>query len=90
MKEKHRLVARFDKNSAEEVQINLTDWKGETYADIRIWAKLAPGEDGNVAPTTRGIRLHGELLGELRSAIDAAVDALEGDVEIVQDEAGEG
>ena len=84
---RQRLIARFDKNSIEEVQVNFTDWKGETHVDIRTWVKLAPGEDGNVAPTTRGIRLHSELMGQLRSAIDAVIEALENgpEVEVIQD-----
>jgi hypothetical protein len=89
MSEKRRqiLVARFDKNSAEEIMIHLCEWKGQQYVDIRTWYKPGPGEDKGLHPSTKGIRFSAELLPDLRSAIDAAISAVENGpgIEIVQD-----
>ena len=85
---KSRLVAEFDKNSMEMVRVHLTRWRDVDYVDVRIWVKGEPGSSGAEQPTTRGIRISAELLPELRSAIDAAIEALENkpEVEVVQDE----
>jgi hypothetical protein len=82
--EKSRLVSEFEKNNAEMVRIHLIEWKAQTYVDIRVWYR---GDDGALHPGTKGIRLNAELLPELRSALDAAISALENGagVEIVQD-----
>jgi hypothetical protein len=81
---RQRLIGEFDKNSAEKVRVHLMEWKGQTYFDIRVWFKA---DDGVYYPSTKGIRLNCELLLDLRSAIDAAISAVEDGpgVEIVQD-----
>lgn len=89
-----RLLASFDKNAVEEVQVRLIEWKCQPYIDIRIWYKPESGEGVAVHPTTKGIRLATELLSDLRSALETTAIALEDGpiAEIVQDEraAGEG
>ena len=82
-----RLLARFDKNVAEEIQIRATKWKTETYIDIRVWFKAEPGDDGDIRPTTKGLRFNAELLPDLRRAIDEAIREIGGDLEaeVVQD-----
>jgi hypothetical protein len=76
-KEKQVLVARFDKNSAEEIQVHLVEWKGQQYVDIRLWYKPEPGVDRGLHPSTKGIRLNVELLSELRKAIDKVIAEIE-------------
>jgi hypothetical protein len=82
-----RLVAEFDKNSMELVKVHLTRWHNVDYVDVRVWVKGEPGSSGAEQPTTRGIRISAELLPDLRSAIDVAIEALEDGpkVEIVHD-----
>lgn len=82
-----RLIAEFDKNSLELVRIHLTRWRNTDYVDIRTWVKGEPGCPGGERPTTRGIRLNGELLGDLIRALTEARQVLEGrpEVEVVQD-----
>ncbi|MGB7294201.1 MAG: transcriptional coactivator p15/PC4 family protein [Candidatus Aminicenantales bacterium] len=83
--EKPKLVAEFEKNSAEMIRVHLLEWKTQVYIDIRAWFRA----EGNVLrPTTKGVRLNAELLPELRSAIDAVISALEDgpEVEIIHDE----
>jgi hypothetical protein len=85
--EPRRLIASFDKNAVEEVRVHLVEWRDRVYVDIRTWRKPKPGE-GAAHPMTGGFRIAAELLSNLRSAIDAAIDHLEGGVEvkIVQDQ----
>ena len=70
-------IAMIEKNSAEEIHVDLHEWKSEIYVDIRVWYRAEPGADGDVHPTTKGLRFNAELLGDLRSAIDEAIRALE-------------
>jgi hypothetical protein len=75
---KQKLIASFEKNSAEVVRIHLQTWKSQRYVDIRVWAQARPG-DGEAAaqPTHKGITLNVELLDELRKAIDSVFAAIE-------------
>ena len=69
-----RLIAEFDKNSAEKVRVTLQEWKCQTYLDIRVFYS---DDKGAWLPTKKGITLNAELVGELRAGIDAALAALE-------------
>jgi hypothetical protein len=82
--ETRRLIASFDKGETEEIRVHLCEWRDRVYVDIRPWNKSKPGEVAH--PMTGGFRLAAEFLPNLRSAIDAAIDHLEGGVEIVQDQ----
>jgi hypothetical protein len=73
--ERSRLIAKFDKSAMEEVRIRLVEWKAEAYCDMRAWYR---DEEGALHPTAKGIRLHGELMEELRRAIEATQRAVEG------------
>jgi hypothetical protein len=72
-----RHIATITKNAAEEIHVDLHEWKSDVYCDIRVWYKAEPGADGGVHPTTKGLRFNAELLPDLRSAIDAAIQAIE-------------
>lgn len=80
----NRLVAEFDKNALELVKVHLTRWKTQDYVDVRIWVKGEPGCPGDEQPTKKGLCISAELLPELRSAIDAAIEALEAGPEIIK------
>lgn len=69
-----RLIASFQKNSAEVVRVHLQTWRSQRYVDIRVWAQARPG-DGEAAaqPTHKGITLNTEFLGDLKKAIDKAL-----------------
>jgi hypothetical protein len=81
-KEKTRLVAEFQKNSLEKVRIHLQEFHGQTYCDIRVWVAEKAGQSGAECATRKGLTLNVELLGELRSAIDEAIRALEDGSEV--------
>jgi hypothetical protein len=83
--EPRRLIASFDKSEREQIRVHLVERRDRVYVDIRPWFKPKPGE-GAAHPMTGGFRIAAELLSNLRSAIDAAIDHLEGGIEIVQDQ----
>jgi hypothetical protein len=66
-------VFSFKKNSMEEVRASLTDYKGKTYVDLRVFYR---DEDAAWKPTKKGITLAPELLPELEQAIAAFREAL--------------
>jgi len=72
-----RLVAELDKNSAELIRIHFVQWKKTTYADIRVWHKTEVGDDGDIKPTTKGLRINAELLPDLIRVLNEAQRALE-------------
>jgi len=82
-----KLIAQFDKNSAEVIKVHLVGWKGQDYIDIRVWIKGEPDEADK--PTIKGIRLNVELLPDLQSALRAVAEKIEGGVEIKPDDADE-
>jgi hypothetical protein len=77
-----RLVAEFQKNSAEVVRIHFIEWKKTTYMDIRVWYHDGIGDDGDTKPTTKGLRINAELLPDLIRALNEAQRALEAGPEV--------
>jgi hypothetical protein len=59
----------------EEVRIELSEYKGSTYLNIRAWIK---GDNGEFLPTRKGITLNCELLQDLLSALQKAEVCLNG------------
>jgi len=72
-----KLIAEFQKNAAEVVRVYLTEFKGSSYFDIRIWFQEAPGEPGNLKPTKKGLCLNVEFLDDLKGAIEKAIEEIE-------------
>ncbi|MBA7705906.1 hypothetical protein ES703_114748 [subsurface metagenome] len=70
--DKQELIDQFHKNSIELVKINLNEWKGELYVDVRIWMLERPQEPGSVRPSHKGIRLNVELLPQLIKGLEKA------------------
>lgn len=61
------LIAKFPKNSTEEVRLQIVSYKGYDLIDLRVWL---PGKDnGEGIPTRKGLSLNIELLPELKKAI---------------------
>jgi hypothetical protein len=73
-----RELARFSKNSSEDVRLTLQDFGCGRYVDVRVWAKIRPGDGEASSPTEHGLVLDVDLLPDLRRAIDQAIVALEG------------
>lgn len=66
-------IAKIDKNSQEELIIQLTNFKGYDLIDLRLWTKPLPLEKGAEArPTKKGLTLKTELIPELIEALKKA------------------
>jgi hypothetical protein len=66
-------VARFRKNSQEDVVVSLTEYQGHQLIDVRVFVEA----DGSEArPTRKGLSLRPELLAPLLEALEKARDVL--------------
>ena len=71
-----RLIAEFNKNSMEIIKVNLQEWRGKRYVDIRIWLLQDPTDKATEIATKKGITLNIELLPELIEALVKAQKVL--------------
>jgi hypothetical protein len=60
----------FEKNKAEVVKICLQDYRGSEVIDIRVW-RIINGEEYR---TRKGLTIRRELLPELISALEEALE----------------
>lgn len=74
--EKEKIVARFEKNSKEEVRAVLTEFRGHRVADLRIYFR--PDKGGEMIPSKKGLSLTLDLLPELKQAVLALEEAVKG------------
>ena len=75
-------IAEIPKNALEVVRVSVTEYRGRTYGDIRIFYEA---EDGEWRPTRKGICLAPDLVPELRGAVEELEKALrQGD--LIEDE----
>jgi hypothetical protein len=74
-------LARFEKNSCEDVRLTMHNFGVGRYVDIRCWSKIRPTDDAPSNPTANGFMLDVERLPDLRAAIDKAIVALGGEAE---------
>jgi hypothetical protein len=65
-----RELARFSKNSYEDVRLTLHGWGIGQCLDIRVWSKIRPTDDTPSIRTELGLVLDVDLLPDLRRAID--------------------
>ena len=63
------LIARFEKNSFEEVRISLTEFKGKELIDIRVYYQ--PEGEEEMRPTKKGITISPEKFPELQKGLIA-------------------
>ena len=70
-----KLISKFDKNSIEEILVELSDYKGQTYLNIRAWIK---DNDGEFLPTKKGLTCHCELIPDLIEALQKAKEIISG------------
>ena len=58
-------VARFEKNSREEVWFTISEWKGKPYIDIRTYYE----KDGEWRPTPKGLKFSATLYKDLAASV---------------------
>jgi hypothetical protein len=74
MPEDRKVLHEFKRNADDTLRISLSNFKGRTYVDIRLFYQDANGE---LAPTKNGVTVTPELWDEFRTGIAAAEEALQ-------------
>ena len=69
------VIARFEKNSFEEVRVSLTEFKGKELIDLRVYYQ--PDGEEEMRPTKKGITISPEKFSELKKAILTLEKALQ-------------
>lgn len=67
-----RQIATISKSDFEEVRIYLSTFKGKEYFHIRSWVRDLPIKPW--LPTKKGIAVHVSKLGDLKRALDRALE----------------
>lgn len=67
MADENQPVASFQKNSQEEFRFTITSFRGNEYADIRIYYE----NDGEFLPSRKGITVSPEAWKDFRNCLDA-------------------
>lgn len=65
-----RLIAKFEKNAAEEVQVALTEYKGHNLCSLRVYCDARNSTER--IPTKKGIAVRVDLLPDLVEAVRQA------------------
>ena len=74
-----KIIKRIDKNSLEEIIIQLTNFRGKDLIDVRVWVKPLPHEKGESKPTKKGVSLRIDAISDLIEALKEAQRACEGE-----------
>lgn len=74
----NKIIKKIDKNSLEEVIIQLTNFKGKDLIDIRVWTKPLPTEEGASKPSKKGVCLSISAIPDLVEGLKEAQRASEG------------
>lgn len=64
------------KNDSERLRVQLKEYRGKTYVDLRVW--YTPTDGGNLRPSNKGIMLRPDLAGPLAAALTDAAMAYDG------------
>jgi hypothetical protein len=67
-------VFAFDKNTREKVVASLSNYRGETYLDLRVFFEA---DGGRYLPTKKGVTLALDCLDDLERAVQALRAAVE-------------
>jgi len=66
------LIYEFQKNALEIVKIELTDFNGEKYLNVRVWYDAGKGAAQEFKPSHKGLTLNLDKIAELKKGIDKA------------------
>ena len=70
----NQTIAEFEKNSSEVVRISLSEFKGHSYVDIRIFYE---DDEGEWRPTKKGVTVSVDLVDELLEAVKKVYGVLQ-------------
>ncbi|MES0489280.1 MAG: transcriptional coactivator p15/PC4 family protein [Leptospirales bacterium] len=68
------IIKDIDKGGGEIIRIEITEYKGKHYLNLRVW--YTDKETGDYKPTQKGIALKPEFYAELKDGVLAAEEAL--------------
>ena len=71
------IVAEFMKNPTEKVRISFSEFRGETYIDVRILFDSSQDNQPEWHCTRKGVNIHIELLPELIAGLSKAAERME-------------
>lgn len=63
------IIKDIDKGRGEVLRVEISEYKGQTLFNIRIWYQDANGE---FKPTQKGVAISPNLVGELKEAFEEA------------------
>jgi hypothetical protein len=63
------IIKDIDKGRGEVLRVEISEYKGQTLFNIRIWYQDANGE---FKPTQKGVAVSPTLIGELKEALEEA------------------
>lgn len=72
MSDQDTLIGTIRKNSAEEVRVAVTEFKGGHYVDVRVFAAYGDDADEERRATKKGVTLNLTKLPELIDALEMA------------------
>ena len=73
MADDRKVLHEFKRNAEETLRVSLSNFKGRTYVDFRLFYEDANGE---LAPTKKGVTITPELWDEFRAGVAKAEEAL--------------
>lgn len=65
-----RVVAEFELGHRGTVRGTLDTFKGKTYASVRLWIEPREAPGAELIPTSKGLTVPIEFVGELRELVD--------------------
>ena len=65
-----KLIAAIPRTATEQIQIQINEYKGKQYLDLRVFYTTDDGANWN--PTKKGVTFAPDKLEELKSAIEEA------------------
>ncbi|MDF3820970.1 transcriptional coactivator p15/PC4 family protein [Leptospira sp. 96542] len=63
------IIKDIDKGRGEVLRVEISEYKGQTLFNIRIWYQDANGE---LKPTQKGVAISPNLVSELKEALEEA------------------
>jgi hypothetical protein len=70
------LLYEFEKNAAERVRAELTNWNGRDVLNLRVFFDAGSGTP-DWRPTKKGLTIRTELIPDLKKAVDVAFQRYE-------------
>lgn len=67
-----KVLTTIPRSATEEIQIAINEYRGKKYLDMRVYYTTDDGMNWN--PTKKGVTFSPDKLGELKTAIEEAIN----------------